>query len=244
MDTPQQLPDDFVQLCQSVIAKRPKAVIDHILQYGFITTEDLKETYGYNHPPRAARDVRENGIPLETFRVTGSDGRRIAAYRFGDISTARFSRFSGRTGLSKQIKDELIRQYGCKCFIYLDEVSQRELQIDHRVPFEVDGEPDLEPENFMLLCGSANRAKSWLCEHCENWIGVKDKSICLSCYWAYPENYSHIAMRQVRRVDLLWEGNDIEFYEILKQRAIALEKEIPEFVKEIIERELGKDGDG
>jgi hypothetical protein len=51
-------------------------------------------------------------------------------------------------------------------------------------------------------------------------------------------------MRQVRRVDLLWEGNDIEIYEILKQRAIALEKEIPEFVKEIIERELGKDGDG
>ncbi len=127
MDTYQQLPNDFVQLCQSVTAKRPKAVIDHILQYGFITTEDLKETYGYNHPPRAARDVRENGIPLETFRVTGSDGRKIAAYRFGDVSKARFSRFSGRTGLSKQIKDELIRQYGCKCFIYLEEVSEREL---------------------------------------------------------------------------------------------------------------------
>jgi hypothetical protein len=244
MDTSQQLPDDFVQLCQSVTAKRPKAVIDHILQYGFITTEDLKETYGYNHPPRAARDVRENGIPLETFRVTGSDGRKIAAYRFGDVSKARFSRFAGRTGLSKQIKDELIRQYGCKCFIYLEEVSERELQIDHRVPFEVDGEPDLEPENFMLLCGSANRAKSWSCEHCENWNGVKDKSICLSCYWAYPENYVHIAMRQVRRVDLLWEGDDVEIYEILKQRAINLEKEIPEFVKEIIEREIGIDGNG
>ena len=57
MDNSQQLPDEFVKLCQSVIAKRPKAVIDHILQYGFITTEDLKEIYGYNHPPRAARDV-------------------------------------------------------------------------------------------------------------------------------------------------------------------------------------------
>jgi hypothetical protein len=241
MDTSQQLPDEFVQLCRSVKAKRPKAVIDHILKYGFITTEDLKETYGYNHPPRAARDVRENGIPLETFRVTGSDGRKIAAYRFGDISKARFSRFSGRTGLSKQIKDELIRQFGCKCFIYLEEVSERELQIDHRVPFEVNGEPDLEPENFMLLCGSANRAKSWSCEHCENWSGVKDQSICLSCYWAYPENYAHIAMRQVRRVDLLWEGDDIKTYEALKQRASDLEKEIPEFVKEIIEREIGID---
>ncbi|PLZ85307.1 HNH endonuclease [Fischerella muscicola CCMEE 5323] len=244
MDTSQQLPDDFIQFCQSVTAKRPKAVIDHILQYGFITTEDLKQRYGYNHPPRAARDVREHGIPLETFRVTGSDGRKIAAYRFGDVSKARFSRLSGRTALSKQIKDELIRRYGCKCFIYLEEVDKRELQIDHPIPFEVDGEPDLEPDNFMLLCGSANRAKSWSCEHCENWNSIKDKSICLSCYWAYPENYTHIAMQQIRRIDLLWEGDDVEIYERLKQQAVNLEKEIPEFVKEIIEREVGRDNDG
>lgn len=92
------VPDDFLELCRSVTAKRPKAVIDHILQHGFITTEELKKTYGYNHPPRAARDVRENGIPLETFRVTGSDGRKIAAYRFGDVSKVRFTRLSGRTG--------------------------------------------------------------------------------------------------------------------------------------------------
>jgi hypothetical protein len=30
MDSSQQLPDEFIQLCQSVTAKRPKAVIDHI----------------------------------------------------------------------------------------------------------------------------------------------------------------------------------------------------------------------
>ncbi|MEH1937719.1 MAG: HNH endonuclease [Nostoc sp.] len=241
MDSSQQqplLPDDFIQLCQLVTAKRPKAVIDHILQYGFVTTEELKQRYGYNHPPRAARDVREHGIPLETFRVTGSDGRRIAAYRFGDISKARFSRLSGRTGLSKQLKDELIDKYGCKCFIYLEKVDKRELQIDHRVPFEVDGEPELESESFMLLCGSANRAKSWSCEHCENWKSIKDKSICLSCYWAYPESYTHVAMQQVRRIDLMWQGDNIEIYEKLKQQAVKLNKEIPEFIKEIIEREI------
>ncbi|MFB2969486.1 hypothetical protein ACE1CD_10970 [Aerosakkonema sp. BLCC-F183] len=243
MDSSQQLPDDFIQLCQSVTAKRPKAVIDHILQYGFVTTEELKERYGYNHPPRAARDVRENGIPLETFRVTGSDGRKIAAYRFGDVNKARFSRLSGRTGLSKQIKDELIERYGCKCFIYLEGVHERELQIDHRVPFEIDGEPDLNPENFMLLCGSANRAKSWSCEHCENWNSIKDKSICLSCYWAYPENYTHIAMRQIRRIDIIWQGEDVEIYERLKQQAVSLEKDIPKLIKEIIEREIRQNDD-
>jgi hypothetical protein len=213
MDNSQPLPDDFLQLCRSITAKRPKVVIDHILQHGFITTEDLKETYGYNHAPRAARDVRELGIPLETFRITGSDNRKIAAYRFGDISKARFSKLSGRTGLSKQIKDELINQYGCRCFIYLENIDESKLQIDHRIPFEVDGEPTLEAEHFMLLCSSANRVKSWSCEHCENWQKLKNRSICLSCYWAYPENYEHIAMQQVRRIDLLWEGDDVEKYE-------------------------------
>ena len=77
-------PKAFLELCQSVTAKRPRTIIDHILQHGHISTEELKEKYGYNHPPRAARDVREHGIPLETFTVVGADGRKIAAYRFSD----------------------------------------------------------------------------------------------------------------------------------------------------------------
>jgi len=119
----------LLDLCLSVTAKRPKTVIDHILQHGFITTEELKEQYGYNHPPRAVRDVRENGIPI-------------------------------------------------------------------------------------------------------------DKQVCISCYWAYPEDYTHIAMRQIRRVDLLWEGEEIAVYEKLKAQAINLDQEIPSFVKRIIEQVL------
>ena len=62
-------PKEFLEYVQSIINKRAKVVIDHILAYGFITTEDLEKTYGYNHPPRAARDVREAGIPLKTFKI-------------------------------------------------------------------------------------------------------------------------------------------------------------------------------
>lgn len=236
-----KLPKEFIDLCHSVTAKRPKTVIDHILKHGSITTEELKEKYGYNHPPRAARDVREHGIPLETFMVTGSDGREIAAYRFGDVSIQRFKKLSGRTGLSKKIKDALVEKYGCKCFIYLEEVDGRELQIDHRIPYEVGGDgegTELNPEDFMLLSGSANRAKSWSCEHCENWNNIKDRTICLICYWAYPENYSHIATRQIRRLDLVWQGKEIDIYEKFKAEAHSLAKEIPSFVKEILEREI------
>lgn len=237
----QKYPKEFLDLCKSVTAKRPKTVIDHILKHGQITTEELKEKYGYNHPPRAVRDVREHGISLETFRVTGSDARKIAAYRFGDVSKKRFKKLSGRTGLSKKIKEYLIEKYGCQCFIYLEGMDESELQIDHRVPYEIGGDGEsieLNPDDFMLLSGSANRAKSWSCEHCENWQTLKKKEICLSCYWAYPENYAHVARRQVRRVDLVWQNKEVEQYERLKSDAKVSGQTIPEFIKKIIEKAI------
>lgn len=90
--TKPKLPKEFIKLCKKVKAKRPRTVIDHILKHGFITSQELKDKYGYNHPPRAARDVKENGIPIEMFRVEGNDGRKIAAYRFGDPKKARFGK--------------------------------------------------------------------------------------------------------------------------------------------------------
>ena len=99
-------PKEFLDLLNSVEAKRPRIVISHILQYGFITSQDLKDIYGYNHPPRAVRDVREQGIPLETYRINGIDGRSIAAYRFGNPDNAKnqLAKSTGRTVLSKSLK--------------------------------------------------------------------------------------------------------------------------------------------
>ena len=36
-------PIEFIELLQSVTAKRPKTVIEHILKNGFITSEELKD---------------------------------------------------------------------------------------------------------------------------------------------------------------------------------------------------------
>jgi hypothetical protein len=93
----------------------------------------------------------------------------------------------------------------------------------------------------MLLCGSANRAKSWSCEHCQNWINLKKKEICLSCYRAwYPENYTHAAMQPVRRIDLMWQGEEVAHHEKLKTTAHKTGKNIPQFVKDIIEKAVSK----
>jgi hypothetical protein len=236
-----QLPKEFVKLCKKVTAKRPRTVIDHILKHGFITTQELKDKYGYNHPPRAVRDVKENGIPIEMFRVEGSDGRKIAAYRFGDPAKSRFGKLTGRTAFTKELKQALIDKRGCRCAIYLESFDERELQIDHRIPFEVAGDAadaELQTEDFMLLCGSANRAKSWSCEHCANWLEQKDVTICQSCYWAYPENYSHIAMRLARRLDIMWTGAEVAVYDRLKKKTEELQQDMPAYVKRVIERNL------
>lgn len=90
--------------------KRPSVVIQHIIKNGYITTEELTRVYGYEHAPRAARDVRERGVNLETYRVKSSDGRTIAAYRFGNpvFVEDKVQKTAGRTALSHALKKALV----------------------------------------------------------------------------------------------------------------------------------------
>ena len=77
--TEQELPSEFIAWLKTIRAKRAKTVIDHILENGFITTEDLKDTYGYSHPPRALQDVKDQGVVLERFGVKDKNNRSMAA---------------------------------------------------------------------------------------------------------------------------------------------------------------------
>jgi hypothetical protein len=205
-------PKEFMDLLNSVEAKRPRTVIQHILKHGYITSQELKDEYGYNHPPRAVRDVREYGIPIITYRIVGTDGRKIAAYKFGDPdeTTNKLSKSSGRTALSKALKQALIERYGARCFIYLEPMDENVLQVDHRIPYEIGGEQDENDiEAFMLLSPSANRAKSWTCEQCDNWM-TKDAEYCVKCFWAYPEDYDHVADVKQKVVTIVFTGDEIE----------------------------------
>lgn len=196
--------------------------------------------YGYDHPPRAARDVREQGIPLETFRITGKQGRRIGAYRFGDPANVQHGRLGGRRAWPKSFKKDLVEAQGSRCAICLTGFQSRELQIDHRIPYEVGGEQEGEPTtpDFMLLCGSCNRAKSWSCEHCRNWQVDKATNICGTCYWARPDTYAHVALRLIRRLDIAWSDAEIPEYEHLVALSERERKELPEFVKSVLRRQL------
>jgi len=233
-----EYPKDFLDLLNAVAAKRPRTVIRHILEHGFITSQELNDLYGYNHPPRAARDVREHGIPLVTFRVEGTDGRKITAYKFGNPDDAKntLSKAAGRTVLSKALKQALVAKYGSKCFVYFESLDESMLQVDHRVPYEISGEQSEQNiEMYMLLSPSANRAKSWTCEHCENW-SRRDSGFCVKCFWAYPENYEHVAGRTHRVISIVFSGDEIADYN--KLIAISGIEKAQQTIKDIVHEYL------
>lgn len=235
------LDQSFAALCKSVTAKRARTVIDHILKHGIITNEDLSSKYGYDHPPRAIRDVRENGIPLITHKVVSpATGRKIGAYTFDDPSRIKHGRIGGRKAFSKQFKEELIARYGARDAFTGELLDARYLQIDHRIPYQVIGDAEAADrvEEFMLIDGSSQRAKSWSCEHCKNWLEIADPEICRGCFWAFPENYNHLAMEPVRRIDLMWRGAATAEYEGLKREAGKHTMSVQDYIKALIRKAL------
>lgn len=226
-----ELPIELKKAIAGVQGKRAKTVLMHIMRYGQVTTEDL-EKMGYAHAPRAARDVRENGIPLKTIRIKGSTGKSIAAYTFDTSASISNYKLGGRKTFSKIFKSSLIQKYGSRCSVCSEQYSEIYLQIDHRVPYEVAGdELLLDPDKFMLVCGTCNRKKSWTCEKCPNWLQKKDPEICKTCIWASPENFSHIALERIKIVELVWKNNEVDEFDAINKMAAKLNLTIQTYIK-------------
>ncbi len=231
------LDDEFLAYCKSILAKRARTVIDHILKHGIITNEDLSNTYGYDHPPRAIRDVREHGIPLVTHKLSSpKTERKIGAYTFDNISQIKKGRIGGRKSFSKQFKILLIEKYSSKDAVTGEKLDSRYLQIDHRIPYEINGEASrVDLQDYMLLDASSQRSKSWSCEHCINFIKLHNANTCKTCFWASPEDYQHVAMKDVRRVEVVWSGSEVSEFESLnldtKKDGVTIQKLIKSRLK-------------
>lgn len=235
-----KLPQRFLAALDRVTAKRARTVIDHILKHGHITTEELRDVYGYDHPPRAARDVREQGIPLETFSLRGAHGRTIAAYRFGDLSKIDRHKLGGRRVFPKLLKSSLYAKQDGRCAICFQGYEGRYLQVDHRVPYEVAGDnvsDQSDVAGFLLICASCQRGKSWTCEQCENWRSIKEQKTCATCYWGSPEEYTHLAMIALRREVLTWTGEDVRKHTRLLKKALRAGVRLPDYIKAVLNEE-------
>jgi len=225
---------------KKVTNKRPLAVINHILKHGQVTTEELREQYGYEHAPRARMDVLEWGIPLVTVRVPNRAGtKKIGAYRFGDPDKVERHKTGGRQPFSKVFKKSLYERQEGTCAFSGEHLEIRYLSIDHRIPYQVAGDQiaaEDRPDAFMLIALGLQRVKSWSCEHCRNGMELRNITICNDCYWANPESYQHIAMEQRRRVDIAWVGPEVREYDILAKAAARGGISLPQYIKELLRR--------
>ncbi len=228
---PPKLPTEFLKRVEAVTNKRARIVLDRIAKNGSITTEELKNI-GYEHPPRARMDALDLGFPIITTRVKNSAGKSIGAYSF-DLSRPLddISR-TGRLLLPKREREAMLDKAGRKCQMC---GATHDLQVDHRVPYQVAGEALKESkEPYMVLCGSCNRRKSWTCEHCKNFTESRCVETCQSCYWANPEDHMHAAMKPIRRVDVVWEGEEARSFDEFRNRCRKDGKTVETGIKEIV----------
>jgi hypothetical protein len=225
-----KIENEILKQIDAVTNKRARFVLDAIVKNGVVTTEEISLA-GYEHPPRAARDVRELGFPLKTIRVKHTNGRTIAGYILPPEGKFEKGK-GGRHALTKKLRDEIIKVLGAKCRIC---GSIQNLQADHRIPYQVAGESlSKEKDPYQLLCGSCNRKKSWACEHCQNWMKDRKVAVCGSCYWAGPIDYTHVALQQERRVDIVWEGDEISDYRKLEDAAKRENSTLEQQIKRIL----------
>ena len=74
-------------------------------------------------------------------------------------------------------------------------------------------------------------------KHCHNWT-VKDAQFCQNCFWAHPENYSHIAGKEERQIIITFTDNEIDDYNHLisivgqEQAENKIKELISEYIKE------------
>jgi hypothetical protein len=59
-------------------------------------------------------------------------------------------------------------------------------------------------------------------------LEIKNPESCCACYWANPEFYKHIALRDIRRREISWMEKEVEQYESLKRRVEILNEPMPD----------------
>lgn len=217
------------------MSKRARECLEHLLRYGTLSTEQLNQM-GYEHPPRAIRDLRDAGVVVETGATRNHVGKRIAEYTL--VPERRAGR-AGRKGIPKTFRESVNHSHEYRCALCSGEFASRELQCDHRIPFEIGGDPEgLIAAEWMPLCASCNRSKSWSCEHCPNWK-QRDPDTCGSCFWAFPQSYSHVATTAERRLSVIFRRDEVEVADLVARHARQSGLSTQELVKRVLADKFG-----
>lgn len=231
---PLKVPSELKAAVEAVTNKRARFVLDFILANGLITADDIQRQ-GYREHRRAVMDCRDLGFPIIK---TKSPGGGIGAWTL-DVDDGMRAGRTGRKTFKKSFRQQLIAQAEGRCEICGAPEVDRQLQIDHRIPYEIDpGSGDEVEAEYQMLCGSCNRSKSWTCEReCPNWE-LRDPSLCQTCMWANPAEYEHIASRLRRKITIVLDGAEgADLFDRLKKAASDAGQPLDEFLRSRLGRE-------
>lgn len=213
--------------------KRGRALFEYLVKHGEISTEEIRKHLKEKHPPSAVRDLRDRGVAVKRVMRNG-----VGVYSLDPEGSLREG-LVGRKGFSKDFKQRLIDRYGSHCLLCGQEFESRFLQPDHRVPQRVGGdEEDAERnlDNYMPVCRSCNRSKSFECERCPNW-NEQSRDVCISCFWARPDSYEHVAKRVEKRSIVVWTGaEDLAVHEALTK--VNPHRSVVENIKDVLRSAL------
>lgn len=70
--------------------------------------------------------------------------------------------------------------------------------------------------------------------------GEKKPTVCAECYWASPQDYQHIALRLVRRLDVVWEQAETTVYDRLNECVQMKQEDLTDYVKAALKEHLGE----
>jgi 5-methylcytosine-specific restriction endonuclease McrA len=226
---PLGISDELRVQIAAVTNRRARFVLDYIVEHGHITADDIQRA-GYREHRRAVMDCRDLGFPIINSRVRSPQGGTVGAWTLDPDGTV--GGRAGRRQYPRAFRLLLLARANGRCEVCGAPQADRNLQIDHRIPFEIDpGSGELVPDEYQMLCGSCNRTKSRTCEtDCPNWQ-ARDPEVCRTCMWASPDDYQHIATIPRRQVTLTWVGDDVGVYDELRAAAESAGEDVTTFLR-------------
>lgn len=225
-----EISDELRARIDAVTSPRARFVLNYIVDHGYVTADDIQDA-GYREHRRAVMDCRDLGFTIKNSRVRSPQGGTVGAWTL-DLDAELGAGRAGRRQYPRTFRLRLLERATGRCEMCGAPEADRNLQIDHRVPFEIDpGSGELDPGEYQMLCGSCNRTKSWTCEtECPNWQ-ARELGVCRTCMWAEPNDYQHVATIPRRQVTITWVGEDVTAFDELRAAANAAGMDLPSFVR-------------
>lgn len=234
--------EEYIHDIYDNLYPRAKAAADLLMEKGVITKYDFEETHvPVSQAPRAIRDLKDHGIPIETLRKISvpQAKTKVNRYTLGSIDNINTSMRYGRMYDPTGMKEKLAKLHGDVCVFCGKKLTAKDRELDHKLPVNIFGDLSpverLNPDNYQLVCRGCNRLKREATSHGAFDDQREGMDIVKQNYWYDPVQY------RKNRDDRLYAHNvivwntskDIQAYKQISQYAKDSSKSFQEALKDI-----------